>query len=58
MILHYKFIKDKKFLFRIGVRGMTAVYIVSNQNRKKIKMGVFKTKQDAYTYLKLFFNYS
>lgn len=56
MILHYKFIKDKKFLFRIGVRGMTAVYIVSNQNRKKIKMGVFKTKQDAHAYLKLFFN--
>lgn len=56
MILHYKFIKNKKFLFRIGVRGMTAVYIVSNQNRKKIKMGVFKTKQDAHAYIKLFFN--
>lgn len=56
MILHYKFIKDKKFLFKVGVRGKTAIYIVSPSNRKKIMMGIFKTKQDAHSYLKKLFN--
>lgn len=56
MTLHYKFIKDKKFLFKVGVRGKTAIYIVSPSNRKKIMMGMFKTKQDAHSYLKKLFN--